>query len=176
MEFEHDQNGNAKRGTGLLNNELYVGRLVWNRQRFVKNPDTGKRVARINAQSEWIVKEVPELRIVPDDLWTAAKERQARTRHVMRTAGTLASANRPKYLFSGLTKCGICGAGYGLSYGNRLACFGARDHGICSNRLTIKRDEVEGRVLAALKEKLLRQELFEEFCDSRSSARSSRAR
>jgi recombinase len=36
-------NGNAKRGTGLLNNELYVGRLVWNRQRFIKNPDTGKR-------------------------------------------------------------------------------------------------------------------------------------
>ena len=66
------------------------------------------------------MKEVPELRIVADDLWTAAKERQSRTRHVMRTAGTLASANRPKYLFSGLTKCGICGAGYVLSYGNRL--------------------------------------------------------
>jgi site-specific DNA recombinase len=23
--------GSAKRGTGILNNELYVGRLVWNR-------------------------------------------------------------------------------------------------------------------------------------------------
>ncbi len=158
-------NGNAKRGTGLLNNELYIGRLVWNRQRFVKNPDTGKRVARINPQAEWIVKDVPELRIVPDTLWTAVKERQARTRHVMRTAGTLASANRPKYLFSGLTKCGICGAGYVLSYGNRLACFGARDHGTCTNRLTIKRNELEARVLAALKEKLLRQDLFEEFCE-----------
>lgn len=32
--------GNAKRGTGILNNELYVGRLVWNRLRYVKNPDT----------------------------------------------------------------------------------------------------------------------------------------
>ena len=30
--------GNAKRGTGILNNELYVGRLVWNRPRYVKNP------------------------------------------------------------------------------------------------------------------------------------------
>ena len=30
--------GNPKRGTGILNNELYVGRLVWNRQRFVKDP------------------------------------------------------------------------------------------------------------------------------------------
>src|SRR5712692_1814280 len=26
--------GNAARGTGILNNELYIGRLVWNRQHF----------------------------------------------------------------------------------------------------------------------------------------------
>jgi site-specific DNA recombinase len=44
-------------------------------------------------------------------------------------------------------------------------CFGARDQGTCSNRLTIRRDEVERRVLHALQEKLLRQDLFEEFCD-----------
>jgi hypothetical protein len=37
--------GNSKRGTGILNNELYVGRLIWNRLRFVKNPDTGKRIS-----------------------------------------------------------------------------------------------------------------------------------
>jgi len=48
---------------------------------------------------------------------------------------------------------------------NRLCCFGARDQGTCSNRLTIRRDEVEARVLKALQEKLLRQDLFEEFCD-----------
>ncbi len=30
--------GNWKRGTGILNNELYIGRLVWNRQTFVKDP------------------------------------------------------------------------------------------------------------------------------------------
>lgn len=29
--------GNAKRGTGILNNELYIGRLIWNRLRYVKN-------------------------------------------------------------------------------------------------------------------------------------------
>jgi hypothetical protein len=48
---------------------------------------------------------------------------------------------------------------------NRLACFGAREKGTCDNRLTIRRDEVEARVLKALEEKLLNQELFEEFCD-----------
>ena len=59
--------GHARRGTGLINNELYIGRLVWNRLRYVKNPETGKRVSRINPPEEWIVAEVPELRIVDDD-------------------------------------------------------------------------------------------------------------
>jgi site-specific DNA recombinase len=31
-------NGNAARGTGVLNNEFYVGRLVWNRLRYAKDP------------------------------------------------------------------------------------------------------------------------------------------
>jgi hypothetical protein len=43
--------------------------------------------------------------------------------------------------------------------------FGARDQGRCDNHLTIRRDEVEARVLRALRDKLLRQDLFEEFCD-----------
>lgn len=37
--------------------------------------------------------------------------------------------------------------------------------GRCDNHLTIRRDEVEARVLRALQEKLLQQDLFEEFCD-----------
>lgn len=56
--------GNGSRGTGILNNELYVGRLISNRPRYIKNPDTGRRVSRLNARSEWITKEVPELRII----------------------------------------------------------------------------------------------------------------
>jgi hypothetical protein len=38
--------GNPKRGIGILDNELYIGRMVWKRQRFLKDPDTGKRVMR----------------------------------------------------------------------------------------------------------------------------------
>jgi site-specific DNA recombinase len=34
--------GHITRGTGMLNNELYIGRLVWNRQRLVKDPATGR--------------------------------------------------------------------------------------------------------------------------------------
>lgn len=40
--------GDMSKGTGLLNNELYIGNYIWNRSRWVRNPDTGKktRIAR----------------------------------------------------------------------------------------------------------------------------------
>ena len=156
--------GNGKRGTGILNNELYVGRLVWNRLRYVKNPDTGKRVSRLNPATKWMRKEVPTLRIVSDEMWADAKQRQELGRHAVRTTGNPGGARRPQYLFSGLTKCGVCGAGFIMTGKHRLGCFGARDQGRCDNHLTIRRDEVEARVLKALQEKLLNQELFDEFC------------
>jgi site-specific DNA recombinase len=56
--------GNWRRATGILNNQLYIGWLVWNRQRFVKDPATGKRIGRLNDEREWVVEEVPELRII----------------------------------------------------------------------------------------------------------------
>ena len=34
----------------------------------------------------------------------------------------------------------------------------------CTNRLTISRQEVEARVLVALRDKLMRRDLFEDFC------------
>jgi len=36
------------RGNGILDNEMYTGKIVWNRQRFVKVPDTRKRQAQPN--------------------------------------------------------------------------------------------------------------------------------
>lgn len=35
----------------------------------------GKRQARLNPHEEWIIEEVPDLRIVPNDLWAGAKRR-----------------------------------------------------------------------------------------------------
>jgi site-specific DNA recombinase len=159
--------GSAERGIGILHNELYIGRLVWNRQRFLKDPDTGKRVPRMNPPSQWISKDVPELRIVDDDLWRAVKARHAGIQRKWKTAGDDKRFNqfrRPKDLFSGLTKCGECGAGFIVHSREFLGCFGARDRGTCTNRLRISRLEVESRVLNALKTKLLRKDFFEEFC------------
>ena len=83
----------------------------------------------------------------------------------MRTAGAIGAAKRPQYLFSGLTKCGVCGAGFIMSSKNRLGCFGARDQGRCDNHLTIRRDEVEARVLTRAAGEAARQDLFEDFCE-----------
>jgi len=69
--------GHANAGTGVPNNPLYIGRMVWNRHRGMKDPETGKRVTRLNPPEEWIAVEVPALRIVDDALWQAAKDRQA---------------------------------------------------------------------------------------------------
>jgi hypothetical protein len=158
--------GNPDRGTGILNNELYIGRLVWNRLRYVKDPDTGKRVSRPNPPSEWVTTSVPELRIVDDELWNQVKARQAKMRRVASNGDPkrFNQARRPKYLLSGLTKCAECGGGYVMYWRDRLACFGARSRGTCTNRLTISRQEVEGRVLVALRDKLMRRDLFEDFC------------
>ena len=105
--------GHWQRGTGILNNELYAGRLVWNRQRFVKDPGTGRRLARPNPESEWVVHEVPELRIVEEELWQAAKERQiemdGRPALVAAKATRFWERRRAKHLLTGLLFCGSCG-------------------------------------------------------------------
>jgi site-specific DNA recombinase len=61
-------NGSDRRGYGILNNELYIGQLVWNRQTFIKDPDTGKRVPRFNPEDKWIREKVPEWRVVNQKL------------------------------------------------------------------------------------------------------------
>ncbi len=158
--------GNWQRGTGILNNELYIGRLVWNRQRFLKDPETGRRVGRVNPENEWIVKKVCELRIVEDDLWLNVKERQNRVRDALRRSdgsSSLNNAHRRRYLLSGLLKCGSCGYNYTIISSDRYGCASYRSRGTCSNDLAIKREEIEARVLGGLKEKLLAPELVQQF-------------
>ena len=163
-------NGNPKRGNGILNNEMYVGKIVWNRQRFVKDPDTGKRQARPNPEEEWVIQDVAELRILDDELWEAVKARQARNRLARDENGnadvaTVNRRRRPKYLFSGLTKCACCGGGYSAISATLIGCSTARNKGTCNNRVNIRRDELESRVLNALRTRLVDPALFATFCE-----------
>jgi site-specific DNA recombinase len=162
-------NGNKERGTGILNNELYIGRLVWNRLRYVKNPSTGKRISRLNPPEAWIVHEVQELRVVEQELWDRVKKRQKAiskpTRPDSRTPQPFWAKTRPRYLFSGLMKCGACGGNYVKISANRFGCAAARDKGVavCNNLLTVRRDSLEKALLDGLRHGLMDPELFAEF-------------
>ena len=46
-----------------------------------------------------------------------------------------------------------------------LGCSTSRNKGACDNRTNMRRDRLEARVLAALREKLLDPALFKLFCD-----------
>ena len=162
--------GNWKRGTGILNNELYIGKLVWNRQHFVKDPDSGKRQARPNPPEVWITEEVPTLRIIDYALWERVKSRQGAIRdHILAerakcpTAPKTERARRARYLLSGLLQCGCCGSGYIMISKSRYGCAQSRNSGTCTNRKTIPRVDVEARVLAGLKYNLLHPDLIHEF-------------
>ena len=159
-------NGNRERGTGVLNNELYIGKLIWNRLRYIKDPNTGKRQSRLNPEKDWIIREVPELRIIPQELWEAVKARQSEMARATRPdtkRKDFWELQRPRYLLSGLMKCGCCGASY-TKYGlHRFGCAAARDRATCTNNLTIHIEEIEAAILAGLKERLMEPALFEEF-------------
>ena len=154
-------NGNWRRGTGILNNELYIGRIVWNRQSFIKDPDTGRRVARPNPASAWIVKDVPELRIIDQELWDRVKVRQ----QGLRRARDFHEKRRPRMLLSFLLRCGVCGGGFSKVSEKHYGCSTARNKATCDNRLTVRQVELEGLVLSALQERLMEPALLEEFCE-----------
>lgn len=68
--------GDPRRGVGILNNETYIGRAIWNRAKSVNDPDTGKRRQVKRPRGEWIQREDESLRIVPQETLDAVKHRQ----------------------------------------------------------------------------------------------------
>jgi len=153
--------GDVRRGTGILNNELYAGVRAWNHKHSVKDPSTGKEVMRLNPESEWLRNEVPDLRIVSDVLWQAVKRQQQRLAEryaAVKEAAQSRSAQglrRPAYLLSGLLECGICGGTYAVVVDDRYGCVGRHRRGSCTNNRTIRREELERRALAGIADRLV---------------------
>jgi DNA invertase Pin-like site-specific DNA recombinase len=162
--------GDPKRGTGILNNVLYIGRHVWNRTRWVRSAkDSSKRRCELNPESEWIVREEERLRIVSDDLWARVKERQSQQskRLGARVKGGLRKrapgAGRPaRYLFSGMLRCGLCGASFTLANKERYQCASHLNGRACENTISVRRSIVESRILDTLKSDLLNPSVIAE--------------
>ena len=154
--------GNNKRGIGILNCDLYRGVIRWNRTTELKEPGTGRRITRYNPESEQVVSKVEKLRIISDELWDAVKARQAKHAQPRKD---FRKSKRPKYLLSGMIRCGTCGKTYAMRNHSRYGCTNQRFGKGCSNKQTIKRDDLEELVLGALKSDLLDERYLKIFCD-----------
>ncbi len=159
--------GHRQRGTGPLNNELYIGRLIWNRLRYVKDPSSGKRISRQNDASEWITTDVPALRIIDDALWARVKARQEALDATPAVQGIKASRfwerRRPEHLLSGLVFCGCCGSSFAVMSRDYMACSAARKLQTCSATKGVKRSALEAVVLELLQTRLMQPDAVAAF-------------
>ena len=153
----------------MLRRELYIGRIVWNRSRFLKRPGTNRRVRRQRPQSEWRFRDVPSLRIVSDELWNAVALRREKIKAIYANAkhgnsgGLLVRSATSPYLFSGLLRCGMCGGNLVIVTGNkrrhrRYGCSIHYNRGACENRMTERREWIEEKLLRELQEQVLTPE------------------
>ncbi len=155
-------NGSRQRRNGILNNELYLGRPIWNRQHFVKDPETGKRISRPNPEAEWITTEVPELRIIDEETWATVQELKSRY------AGWAGNTRQTKKrLLSGLAVCACCGGRMTIARRDRYYCATRREKGTCDARHGIAAADLEARVLDGLQRLLVGNEaLLEAFAEA----------
>lgn len=142
--------GSRARGLGVLHNPIYAGRYLYNRLHMRRDPETRRRISRVNPAEERVSVEMPELRIVPQELWQQVQDMAAD-----RSSGPLNQRRRPKHLLSGLVQCGRCGGAYATIGGGRMGCTRAREAGTCDVRGTVARSAIEARVLRGVTEKLL---------------------
>ncbi len=144
--------GSPAKGSGVLNNELYIGRMVWNRSQWVKDPDTGKRTRLDRPREEWLIEAHEELRVVEQGLWDAVRARFGRG---ARESGSTGKGKRPTTLFGGLLRCGKCGGAVIATSGRHYGCAQRKDRGpaVCSG-VTARRVAVDSRLLGDIRAEL----------------------
>lgn len=131
----------------ILTNPIYTGRVVNGREE-VKDFLTGERSKK--EQSEWLVSEHPEMRIIEDDVFNRAQKLLS-SRHEAFHISHERQSNR--HLFSTLIRCSECGYSFRRSVYRgevRWVCSGrnSKGTGSCENRTIIK----EQQLIDALRE------------------------
>jgi DNA invertase Pin-like site-specific DNA recombinase len=149
-------NGNRKRRNGILNNELYSGYIVFNRQTYKTDPITGKRRSFINPTEKWEVIEKFNLRIVPEKLWEKVQKlRRGSVKPKDNKQGPISYKKPAVRPLTHKLKCGICGGGMTMVGNYRYMCIRARERGTCSNDRGVSAYHLEKKVLLMLRSKLI---------------------
>jgi DNA invertase Pin-like site-specific DNA recombinase len=147
----------------ILRNERYLGRLIWGQRTTERKPGSNLKIERPLSRDQWKILEVPELRIISDDVWDQVQARIRAIAPRLEPGTNLARGRLPghhsKYVLSGFMKCGLCGGAFSIvscsrTYGPRYSCRRAAREGSCTNRIEIKRKTLEDLLLARLKTEL----------------------
>jgi site-specific DNA recombinase len=160
--------GRPTRADGLLRNRAYIGDIIWNRRRNVRDPISGKTLRRLNPADKLTHGKAPELRIIDDALWHEVQARLASEALPPRDSkieGTVTQgfwAGRRVLLLTGKIFCGVCGGPVSASGGRYLGCDTARHHG-CSNRRTHLRTKLEAAVLETFASRFMQTDALEGF-------------
>ncbi len=159
--------GNPDDYTGMLTNPLYRGQSVWNRSHWIRDPETNRRLRRLRPREEWIVVDVPETRIVSEELWNTVQARlRAQQSDAVRQGLRLKAGRKGKYVLSQEMVCDVCGSNYVLVDYYRYGCSSHINSGdaVCTNDIKVKRELVEDRLLAPIRDGLLfKKEYFDLF-------------
>lgn len=167
--------GDRAAATGIINNPVYAGEIVWNRQTWRKDPTTGKRKAFPLPQSEWLRAPAPQLRIVDEHLWNRVRRRQGE--FVER--GPVRRSTRP---LSGLLVCAVCGSRMTILGRDRYGCPTHKEEGAarCANGRTALAADIERRLFEGLRANLCEPEriveLARDFVEELARRRRSSAR
>jgi site-specific DNA recombinase len=128
-----------------------------------KDPQTGKRVSRVNSESEWQTTSVPHLRIVDAETFCAAQARLTGRGHLR----TPAARRKPRHLLSGLLRCGCCGGALVAkdrdAKGRHIYCSRMREGGACTNGRAFYLNDIGRRVLVGLEAELADPRAIERF-------------
>ena len=153
--------GSPVKGSGILNNRLYIGELVWNRSKWQKNPDTGKRQRIERPKKEWKIIPTPSLRIIDDVIWNKVRNRIDAGRDAN---GRKRYGRKGISLFGGYLSCPNCHGKLVVVNAVSYGCNRSKDMGktVCSGFL-VNRKILEKKLLSTLKNDLLTEEVAEQF-------------
>ena len=133
---------------------LYRGEIVWNSTK--KRDRWGRKDQKARREAERVTLPAPDLRIVPDTLWTAGRDRLTgiRARLMASSNGQIGRRARDVesvHLLAGFGRCAICGASfYPLSrrHGRLRAFFYGcsahhkRGHAVCGNGFVMRKERI----------------------------------
>jgi len=163
----------------ILKNPIYKGKVIYNDYRCETLMgelaiDGGKKHKKRTrkAETEWVVVQNDEWRLVSDEIWEAAQK----AREGKPALGFGRGDRRAAYALTGLLVCGVCGkhcggkwqASKNASYSENSRYFYYRCRGAmngstaCSNKTKIRGEELENAVVDAVMAELLDEKFVED--------------